>query len=125
MVVALKAHRIQGCEARFAVTDRRFPSDRTGFARTGVALPRGSLGSSPDPGQRDAVLDAVKDEPLRGGQGLSLSPHAGACGERESGAILDSVCARRHWRRRMVGTKKRFCGRTKKLDLERRIRKME
>jgi len=90
------AHRIQGCEARFAITDRRFPSDHTGFARDCVSH------GCPDQGQRDTVLDAVKDEP----------PSAVA----QKGAILDGVCARCHWRRRMVGTKKRPCGRTKKLD---------
>ena len=85
-----------------------------------MALPRGSLGSSPDPGQRDTVLDAVKDEPLRGGpKVLSLSPHAGHAETAKAGAILDSVCARRHWRWRMVGTKKRLYSRTKKLGLER------
>jgi hypothetical protein len=102
-----RVHRIQGCGATFALPTAGSPQID---GRTPALLARLA---GPCQVQRDTVLDAVKAWPADDGTRVAST----------ATAILDGVCARRHWGPRQVGTKKRPSGRTKKLTEPRKMKK--
>jgi len=85
MVESSKIHRIQGCEATFTSPTAGSPQ----IDGRNPALPRARTINvrGPDQDQRDTVLATVKAWP--GDDGVR-----GTC---TATAILDGVCARRHW----------------------------